>query len=319
MVAAWAWVAINGGGPSGSTLTAEIQHPPAPHETPPAVSRRGETEQAARGARIDSSPPPARNSRTDSFPVVADYFVFAEGAAPAALAGDPRAQYELGQVLLACEKELAPVASMRSTTAAGSVQAYLALMPRAEDRASVAQRIQRCEKFLDGSPLDGLGAPEDARSSRYWLDRAAASRDPLAVMDRALAESTGQHWDSVPPERRARLLDDVRVAVASREPAALFKIGTLFSSAMVARDTALGAAWRIAACEAGYDCSNGNPEVGQGCSERNVCDPTSNLVQTMQQDLGEARFAEVRAEGRDILARINRGDWDGLEPYLATR
>ncbi len=255
-----------------------------------------------------------------AFHVAADYFAFAQAAAPAAIAGDGRAQYRLGQVLEECNEQTRIISSMGRGGGAADVQAYLDLVPGAgPTRGWLAEQIQRCGKFFYGSPLDGLGLTEDARAARYWLDRARASRDALAVMDRAIEESLHQHFDSMPPEHRAELLADVRTAVASREPAALYKIGTVFSQAAVARDTAQGTAWLLAACEAGFDCSNANPIVGQGCAVAGICDPAVTLQQSLERSFDGAQLAQLHAASRDILERIERGDWGGLQPYLETQ
>ncbi|HZF31523.1 MAG TPA: hypothetical protein VE907_20575 [Gammaproteobacteria bacterium] len=322
VAAAWLWLVIRPNEHSTDTASpASLAAPPAivaPRETAPAEPSAPATTDAPRTARAPSLPTHPVGWE-DSLRASTDYFALAQRAALSALAGDSRAQYVLGQVLSECRDQLRPVASMQSGSAAGNVRAYLALIPDAENRALVARRIGRCEKFFDGSPLDGLDVPEGAHDSRYWLDQAIASRDPLAVMDHALEESASRHWDSVPPEHRAHLLDDVRIAVTSREPAALFKISTVYSLATVARDPAQGAVWLVAACEAGYDCSNANPDIGQGCIERRGCDARSTLPEAMRLALGDTQFAEIRTTAQEILARINRGDWEGLQPYLEMR
>jgi hypothetical protein len=321
--AAWLWVEIQSRpdsvGAAAAASVVDVQAPAAASKPAPPPEEAPALVEPPRPTRADSAPAKPTESWEGSVLAATDYFGLAQLAALSALAGDSRAQYVLGRVLFECGEELRPVLSMQSTSAADNLRAYLALIPGSEDRAIVVQRIRRCERFFDGSPLDGLSVPEDAHSSRYWLERAVASRDPLAVMDDAIEQSARQHWDSVPAEHRARLLADVRTAVASRAPAALFKVGTLYSQATVGRDAAQGAAWLVAACEAGYDCSNANPAIGQGCSERQGCDAGSTLPEMMRLTLGDAQFAEIRAAGDEILTRINRGDWEGLQPYLETK
>src|SRR5882672_12154011 len=179
VAAAWLWLVIRPNEHSTDTASpASLAAPPAivaPRETAPAEPSAPATTDAPRTARAPSLPTHPVGWE-DSLRASTDYFALAQRAALSALAGDSRAQYVLGQVLSECRDQLRPVASMQSGSAAGNVRAYLALIPDAENRALVARRIGRCEKFFDGSPLDGLDVPEGAHDSRYWLDQAIASR-----------------------------------------------------------------------------------------------------------------------------------------------
>jgi hypothetical protein len=312
-----AWLAVDETLESHPVEAATAAPPARPTEgRPPAAVAVRPERGAAIGRPASAEPPaPASPSWDASFRGASDYFAFAQSAARAAIAGDGRAQYLLGQALLACDEQIRPILSMQRGSAAANTQAYLALIPDRRTQDQVLERLRPCEGFFQGSPLEGLTASEDERSASHWLERARESNDALAVMDRAIEESKHQHSDTIPPEHRAELLGDVRVAVASRDPAALFKISEVYSQATIARDTTQGAAWLVAACAAGYDCSYANPAVGQGCADRGICDARAMVTDDLRRD---GRFAEIEAAGRDILARVEQGDWKGLQPYLAT-
>jgi hypothetical protein len=177
----------------------------------------------------------------------------------------------------------------------------------------------RCEGFFEGNPLADFSLSEAAQSHPYWKDQAIASGDPLAVMDRAFEGAQ----DSLPGDaetRRAALLSDVRVAVEAKDPAAIAKVGWLYTLQNVGRDQSFqGPAWLIAACDLGYDCSMRNPELGQACADVGTCNAGLTLADTMQRDLGATRFGAIYAASQYIVYKVNTGDWEGLQQYLETK
>jgi len=270
----------------------------------------------ARGGR-DSPPKPwtARYQESE------DYFAFAEAAGRAAVAGDVRAQYVLSQVLLECYVEVGLTVAMGKGSIAENVEARLAAAPgyREQDRVRVRREVQRCEGFFDGHPLASLSLPAEAQTHEYWFEKAVAAGDPQAVMDRA-AKAVAQYGADDAESKSAlfaEVFGDVRIAVASREPAALAKVGWMYTSPTVARDSVFqGPAWLMAACQLGYDCSAPNPELGRACLDAGTCIAGLTLADVFQRDLGARQFAKVYAASQDIVFKVNEGDWEGLRQYL---
>ncbi len=255
----------------------------------------------------------------------ADYYSFAREAAEAALAGDTKAQYYLSQALTACHVAVGLTAPYKEGTLEAAIEASLAELPGLSEigRRKIRSRVMRCEGFFDADALAELPLPEQARSHEFWLDRAAAANEPLALMDQAIdsAVRLGATDDAdTKSDLRAGILDAVRVAVESREAAALAKIGTLYSMRGLARKpSAQGPAWMMAACTLGYDCTMRNPDIlGRGCETSGLCGGAT-LMDIYQRDLGDTTFASAYAASQDIVYKVEQGDWEGLRQYLEMR
>lgn len=330
--AAWLWMNVGAPARSGGERTsvprdAALDLPQASDratvrgdEEPSRSPASPEAAVAADAAPASGAAAFAPNAWDARFRESDNHFEFARAAAEPAVAGDARAQYWLAQALRECDAQMQMLSSMRRPSTADNIAAYMERASKAPPRVQerIAREIRRCEALFHENPLDGFALPTEARWPKYWAERALESRDALAAMDRAAEESLHQHSDSMPPEHRAELLADVRTAVESRDPAALYKIGAVYSQSSIAADDVQGAIWTLAACESGFDCSNANPTVGQGCVEAGVCEASLTLPALYERDFG-SRFAEISAAARDVVAKIDRGDWEGLQPYLATR
>jgi hypothetical protein len=250
----------------------------------------------------------------------ADHFVLARDLVEAALNGDARAAYVLGEVLMRCEVYERVLSAYEGGTVAERVESHLAgsNLPQAGLDA-FRQGALRCQTLFSADPFEGYEVPDGANDFRYWSDRAVESRDPVAVMNRRFRSAVGRQATDDPEEEqafRAALLSDVHLAVVSRDPAALFMVGGMFSDRGLVADPDSGYAWLVAACESGYDCSYANPDVGSGCVNAGTCVPGFTLLDTMQRDLGATQYAAIYAEAQDIQYRIGVDDWDGLQQYL---
>jgi hypothetical protein len=294
----------------------------APADSPtPTTSREAEGLSGKRDSdiepRADRSPHDWLSLHTNS----EDLFRFAQDTVQAALSGDHRAQYFLGQTLSDCETLVITVNLPHKDSFAANVQETLAKFSSNDAmHRRMQKRIERCQGFFSASPVGNL--PEEQRAVRYWLDQALEGSDAFALMDRALhvavAESTQDAERQA--QRKDAVLNDIRQAVATREPAVMFRIGGLFTNPIVARDAAVqGSAWLLAACSAGYDCSSDNPNVGFGCAQAGICNGGFTIPDQLQRDLSPKEFAAAYAASQDILYKIRVGDWDGLEPHWALR
>lgn len=250
-----------------------------------------------------------------------DYFTLARDLAAAALTGDISANYVLSEALLKCEVYKRILATFGEGSVVERAERYLA--EQAGSPADGTQRRRRevfaCERIFTEDPFDRLALPDDARDFRFWSQRAVELGDPIAIMNRALrlaASRSPTETEQTASALRQSLLNDVRRATGSGDPRALFMIGTLFSQPAITESVEVGLSWQLAACESGYDCSNGNPDFGFGCIEVGTCLAGFTFQDMIQRDLGSVRYAAVYASAQDILYKTRSGDWDGLQQYL---
>jgi hypothetical protein len=250
-----------------------------------------------------------------------DDFALARDLVNAALHGSSRAAYALRGVLLRCELQKRTLSPYPAESLAARLELHLATLPNAPDwiRAKRRREALRCERLVSEDPFEGYEVPEEARDFRYWSELALASRDALAVMDHAYGlVASRPSSDDAPKDREFReaLTADVRVAVSSRDPAALFAVGGVFSNPSVVANPEGGYAWQVAACELGFDCLLAKPDWGFGCVESGACLPGQTWLDNMQRDLGPVKYAEIYAKSQDIRYKLETGDWDGLQQYL---
>jgi hypothetical protein len=240
-----------------------------------------------------------------------ELFSFAQSAAVAAMSGDGRAAWLLSLVLPEC-KVLLLSADRRDPALRGSLA----------ERRLDDLKIQRCEGFRAAHPLDGLGLPEEANVPRYWRELAIAAGDGRAVAYRAVVELAAAVSDDMDAATRASyramILDDLRVAVASKDPEAIATLANVFFQPNVSPGAQQGVAWLLAACELGYDCSQTNPSQGNACVQSGTCDG-STLADGFRHSVSAAEFAKAYAAGQDIAYNVGTGNWEGLQPYLVMR
>ena len=308
-----------------------------PSQRPPPVVTVAlpSTEAVPTGGLVQAAPPAQATVRVES-PVAdrvdwnqrysqsPDLFALTAEMAGAALAGDARAAYLIGQVLLECKVEQLALKPYTYGTIADRVEAYLVTSKTVSEprRAAYRRRVARCERLFSADPFAAFDLPAAAREFQYWRDSALVAGDPLAVTARA-ARTMMKFGSADDPEvargYREELFRDIRVAVTSRDPRALLEIGGLLTNPSLVDSADSGLAWLTAACQSGYDCSNANPDIGRGCVEAGTCDAGSTTLDVLQRDLSPAEYAAIYAAGQDILYKVTNDDWDGLQQYLAIK
>lgn len=239
-----------------------------------------------------------------------DLFSFVHSAAVAAMKGDARGAWLLSLVLTDCKMALL-WADRRDPALRGS----LAEQP-VDDL-----KLQRCEGFRAAHPLDGLELPEEARSPKYWRELAIAGGDGRAVASRAVVVASALTDDmdaATKASQLALIMDDLHVAVASKDAEAIAALANVFFQPNVSRDPWQGEAWLLAACELGYDCSQTNPSLRHACVESRTCDG-STLADEIRRSGNPGDFAAAYAAAQDIAYNVRQGSWQGLQPYLAMK
>lgn len=284
-------------GPSAAAATEAVLPATEPRES--ARSQRERSVGRSAAALTDSANWDARY-RTE------DLFSFAQSAALEALKGDGRAAWLLSLTLVEC-KVLLVSADQRDPGLRGS----LAELPAGD--------VQRCERFRTGHPLDGLELPEEARLPGYWRDLAIAAGDGRAVVSRAVRVAAQVSDDMDATARasyRQSILDDLRVATMSKDPEAIATLSAVFLQPSISHDHLQSAAWILAACELGYDCSETNPSRGHVCVQRGTCNGTT-LVDEIRSSVSASDFAKAYAASQDIAYNVRNGNWDALQRHLA--
>ena len=250
----------------------------------------------------------------------ADHFSLAQDLAGAASGGDARAEYTLGQLLLKCESHRRSLLPYAEGSVRQRVEAYLASEGvRSTENARQRFRTEalRCERLFSQNPFEQTDLPKAAFDFRYWAERALASGDPLATMNRAIRFVVSRGSDAESDRTfRESLVADLRTAIFSRDAAALFAVAGVLSHPSITDSPESGFAWYIAACESGHDCSNSNPDLGLGCIDSGTCEAGQTYLDVLQRDLGAAKYAEIYANAQDIQYKVRSNDWDGLQQYL---
>jgi hypothetical protein len=270
------------------------------------------------GSRSSGAPPSVAASVEEPAGVVEwDYryrtenlFSFAHSAAVAAMNGDARAAWLLSLVLTDCKTVLL-WADRGDPALRGSL---------AEQRVDDL-KLRRCEGFREAHPLDGLELPDEARFPRFWRELAIAGGDGRAVASRAVVGASALTDDmdaATKASQLALVMDDLHVAVASKDAEAIAAIANVFLQPNVSRDPSQGEAWLLAACGLGYDCSQTNPSLRHACVESRTCDG-STLADEIRRSANAADFAAAYAAAQDIAYNVRQGSWEGLQPYLVMK
>ncbi|HEY4447865.1 MAG TPA: hypothetical protein VGN03_04620, partial [Steroidobacteraceae bacterium] len=155
-----------------------------------------------------------------------DRYTFVKGAAPAALKGDGRAAWLIGDAIADCINEI--------TYAKRGVDSAAQLQQKLEENARVGNpawlndylkaQHERCKTMGTGDAFAGLPAREGGYDhARYWWDLGAQSNDPGAQARGAVEKMVTGNLD----EAHAQAAVDR--AVQSGDPMALFWVGFALS------------------------------------------------------------------------------------------
>jgi hypothetical protein len=245
-----------------------------------------------------------------------DYFQFVSDAAMAAEAGDGRAALHLSRVVELCthfteayRKEVDPEVAFLTG---------LADMIGAEKWVHEAklEEFRRCARFFDESPFVSLPQRPGGYSSQYWRELADGTDDPLVKALHAWRDS-GNYPPADPSaaeSMKERIEANLRSAIVSKDPEALYSAGTLLANGPLSADPLRGIAWMILACEGGYNCSAQNLEHTYAfCAQIGSCPADAPWPYYFEQRLGREGYARAYQMAQGYAALVARGDWDRLE------
>jgi hypothetical protein len=322
--------------PSSSGRTVESVGSSTPIQVEPSVpSREPATGHAEIQADIEtknSAPTVEHASPIDwmnRFRDSADYWELANEAVAAAVNGDARAQYALSRALGECNTQVELYRRIYSDPTLGPEQIIEMATASKANRSSVSvqvlergrQDFMKCARFFSGPPraLSELQLGLEAESKDYWRSQALENNDPLAHLEQT--SSSMSRLKYIDEDTAPKALESIRagltIAAASADPEAWFQIGNLVAYAG-SSVSAESAAWVLAACESGYDCSYSNPLIGNGCISAGNCAAADTLVLQMQRELGTT-FGEAYARSQEILFAFETGDSERVVGELLDR
>ena len=257
-------------------------------------------------------PPAPHGGKTEyaqGFKSSRDLWLFAETIYPAAMSGDPAAQYYLFRALKYCFEferfyflhdggrktldEAMEWASTRPDTSAGEV----------------LEMHGRCQRLLETPPPFG--------DREEWLRRSQDGGFELAILEAARrrvlsAGRTDLPAASADARKQARLL--AVEALRSRDPEVIFGIGELahLFSHDTSRDPQQSWVWLLAACKRGFDCGPNAEWHRYYCHYDWNCQPSdtgANLVRRANPET----FDEIDRLADALNAKLDAGDFDVFE------
>lgn len=304
----------DGDEPVGSSAEAKVQRPFLQEANPGRVETLADSVPVRSDAGLETA---SSENWMDEFRHSADYWELANDVAVLAASGDHRAQYVLARTLGHCNAEVGMYRRLYPDPSWTPEQIIEAAHANSINRRVPVdvlergrQKFMKCAAFFAGQPpaLSQLG-PE-ATTQDYWMRRALEGNDPLAHLDEVSSDiSRLPHLnEESKPAVLASIRNGLSAAAASADPEAWFRIGNLLSRAGSAVRSEWPA-WVLAACEAGYDCTYSNPNIGNGCIEAGNCASADTIVLQMQRELGGV-FGESYARSQEILYAFEQGDGD---------
>jgi hypothetical protein len=253
-----------------------------------------------------------------------NYYEFVVEALKAVREGDGRAAYRIAGALADCTLTL-QLARSDSVPEKAFAEEQRRLDERYPARPSWVKlrderQFNRCVGLIQNDPFAELPHAEgDHLSITYWLDKAVALGDPLAVSDRiATLLSNAPNGTT---EQRSRDLEQAQIylhdVLRSGDEKALFFIGSTLIDKRYSTDPSRGLVLTLAACEMGLDCSKGTPMASRArCEFPGECAPPIDYRELILRDVGPRDYAQLFARAQEIRDLIRRKDWDALLPYI---
>jgi hypothetical protein len=249
-----------------------------------------------------------------------NYFDFVSRAARQAFDGDGRAALFISKALYQCS----PVAKQyaHSVDPEADFNAYWAGMTKAPQWVLDKARkdFQACFGFIRGDAFAGLpDRPGGYNSIRYWADQASADNDPVAQSIQAgtdVAKTVFEKSSSANATSIESAQLSINNAVASGDPAALFKVGQILTDGHASNNPLQGFAVSIAACNMGYDCSADNVEIFGDCAAQGQCTAGSTYADLVKKAIGEDGYAKAYAVAQQIEDAVARGDSTAVQQLV---
>jgi hypothetical protein len=251
-----------------------------------------------------------------------DYARFVAEIAPLAESGDPEAEYMTARALRWCAQttKLYFIKPSGESRTLEDVQARWAGKPVGISADQLGLIYSRCRGFLESPESFGL-----TDTWKLWLDKAVAAKYPAALaQDAAITQSQLQidPADSHPQEESAasaenRAKELALNAAASGDPDAIFLMSDWVrqNGHTEGEVTTLASAWKILACQKGYDCGPDSDWMISACSWDPQCANGLTYTDYLQRQLGSQYDDAVRL-AKSIDDAITKKDNQSLRSFL---
>lgn len=251
-----------------------------------------------------------------------DYAQFVASIAPLASAGNTEAEYLTAKSLRWCA-EMSRLYFRRSTgepRTLEEVQANAAARPLGLPPEAIEMSYARCRGFLEDPNLRKM-----LTTWNQWLDSAADGGSPAAIALRASLLETQlmlESHSSLPhPEHgvdaEAQARDLALNSVESGDPDAIFLMSDWVRAGQRSgqETTVLMDAWKILACQSGYNCGRNSDWMLSACSWDPQCANDQSYTDYLQRQLGSQYDDAVRLAA-SIGQAIASKDIQALRNYL---
>jgi hypothetical protein len=325
----WYWIAASGivaalalaaffvlKTPQFGSTTASGRIPVDAHEKTPraALDHRAEAAHPVRKSATSTT----AAAWTAKFRSSDNYLKFVIEALPAAQNGDGRAAWYIGEALTSCA--LVMKTYLGSADPEAQLNQELANMTKAPQwaRDLQAQTTRRCMGLARADPFENLPQRDNGYTSSYWHDLALTDGDPLAqeqaAKDALAAISVARDMSDEARTDKINLGErDLRAAVESGDPDALYAAGMLLANPRYSSNSLNGIAVALASCDLGHDCSADNPDNAfYNCKLSGSCPANADYAYFVQQSLGPEQYAQVYAHAQEIKQSVQAQDWDAV-------
>jgi len=287
---------------------------PGAASSPMAEERQGTNQSTAKST--------SSTAWTTRFRASEDYLQFVKDALPAAINNDGRAAWYIAEALGKCAFVMRSYRNSADPEA--QLMQQLAGMPKAPQwaRDNVAHSTHRCLGLAQDDPVRDLPARDGGYPLKYWEQQALENGDALAQAQAAATAlslvALTQNMSQDEKAAQYKIAEtDLRSAVVSGDPDALYLAGMLLADPRYSSDTLNGVAVALAACDLGRDCSANNPENSfSACRVSGACPADADFAYFLQQSLGPDDYAKVYAHAQQVKQSVQAGDWDAVMAVL---
>ena len=252
-----------------------------------------------------------------------DYAHFVAEIRPMATAGNTEAQYLTAKALKWCAQtmHLYFIRPNGEVHTLEEVQARFAARPVGISEQELATIYSRCQGFLESPELR-----KSTGSWNEWLDKSADGGYPAAIAQRAANlefQLTLESHSSLPHEDRgtdaeAQAKELALSAAESGDPDAIFLMSDWVRTGNRTEDetATLINAWKILACQKGYDCGPNSDWIMSVCIGNPQCADGGTYVDYLQRQLGGSQYDDALRMAKIIDEAITTKDVQTLRSYL---
>jgi hypothetical protein len=274
------------------------------------------------------TPTASRNIGKD-FKHAKDYAEYARSIRAEAEAGNPAAQYFLEETLRYCQQNLSRyfLVPGRRPRTLDEAQIRWATKGPGSSQEMMQQEIidvhSRCHAFLEDPSIRS-----QLEEWTSWLDKASDNGYPLAEGIKAslliganrIAELSRDPSVHADPEAQDKVHALALNALQSGDPTVLWQMADLVDEAGTPKDRwgVIPSAWRLLACDRGYDCSAQAEWLRSACNLDSQCNPGETGQQFLARNLGN-NLEEAKRLVTEIGEAVDTKDRDKLPAYLWAR